>query len=447
MRTRLLVVLLVLAASMAQAKPVALTVEQMQRFGFEALMRGYADQALEIAETLLQRDANDSQALALKAQALRALGRLPESEVSAKAAWAMAKDKQSRYAAATAVAQALALQDHRTAAQLWLRRAVQNAPSTATRSQALQDFNYVRAQNPLSLQIEASLQPSNNVNGGARDPRFDFYGIPFVLSGDALALSGLTGGLGVQLRYRLAATPQTETALSFAASQQWVALSSQVRAQAPDARNGDYALGQVQIGLEHQRQSAWGNWSFGLVAGHTIYGGDDLANSVLAQVALEHKFTPKLSAVLSGSLTRQQRLDRAISSSSQFALGVELDYRGNNGDRWSSSLSLGNAASDDISIDHSDATLELSWQAGQKVAGIGFGASVAVKTSDFDVSPYRAGGRQDLRLQSSVSAKLDRLGYMGFAPVLSLDYSETNSNVSLYDSRSFGVGLTIKSLF
>ncbi|MBI1173246.1 DUF560 domain-containing protein [bacterium] len=433
-------------SGVAWTKPAVLNVDQMRAFGAQALLNGYAEQALQIAETLLTRDPQDAQALILKAQALRILQHLPDSEAAARAGWAAADTPALRFAAASAVAQALSLQDHRTRAQFWLRRAVQNAPNAAAQGQALQDFAYVRSQNPLSLQVDASLRPSDNVNGGARDPLFEYQGIPFILSGDALALSGLAWGLGVQGRLKLGETATSQTALTFAASQQGVILSDSARAQAPNARNGDYALGHVEAGLEYKTASPLGLLTTGLTGGHSWYGGSDLSNSVELSFDLAQPVGPGL-ATWSTSVTRQIRLDRPVSSSTETDVGATYDLAGPRGDQWQAGLTLARVASQDIGIDHAEASLGLGWQARQPVAGLGFGASLSLRGADYAASPFTAIGRHDVRWAASLTAEIDKMTYLGFAPVLSLDFSRNRSNVALYDTQTAGISLSVKSRF
>lgn len=435
-----------LSAAPAGAKPAVLTVDQMRAFGVEALARGYADQALGIAEALLSRDPNDSAALSLKAQALRLLQRLPESEATARQAWAKAETPGARYTAASTLAQALSLQGHRTRAQIWLRRAVQEAPNDAARQQAVQDFDYVRGQNPLNLQFDLSIRPSDNVNGGARDPLFEYQGIPFVLSGDTLALSGLSLGLGVMGKYKLSDTAQGVTALTFALSQQSVVLSDKARAQAPSARNGDYALTHIEAGIERQFTLPFALTTAGLTAGHTWYGGADLANSLAADLTLERPLAGGRGTFTFG-VTRQNRLDQSVSSSTEAEVGAALSKNGPRGDSWQGSISLARIVSDDIGIDHAEASLALSWQAQAPIMGLDLGASLSVRSADYTASPYTPTGRQDLRWAASLSAQVEKLSYLGFAPVLSLDFSRNNSNVSLYDTQTVGVSLSVKSRF
>lgn len=438
---------LALLGGAVQSGPVALTAEEMRRFGQEALLRGYADQALAIAQALLQRDNQDAAALVLKAQALRVRGELAGSEAAARAAWAAARTPGERFGAATALAQALSLQGHRVRAQYWLRQAVQNAPSPAARQQALEDFAYVRDQNPLSLQIDVSGRPSNNVNGGARNPLFEFMGIPFILSGDALALSGLTYGLGLSGRYRLSDDGMTDTALTFGLSHQGVVLSGEAQVQAPTARNADYALNQAEIGWRWERDQRRGPLALEVTLGHSWYGGADLAQSLGIGASLTREVGPGATVTLSADLTRQDRLDRPVASSQDAEVDALLGLTGPAGDRWQFGLGLGLTRSQDITVDHREASLSLGWQAARPVAGIGLGASISAKLSDFDASPYAADGRHDRRLAASLTANLRKLTCLGYSPVLSLDYARADSNISLYDTETFGLSLRIQSRF
>ena len=62
-------------------------------------------------------------------------------------------------AAALAVAQALSSEGARTRAQLWLRRAMQVAPTKRQKALAVRDFRYVRLRNPWSTRLSFSVAP------------------------------------------------------------------------------------------------------------------------------------------------------------------------------------------------------------------------------------------------------------------------------------------------
>lgn len=457
MKTKLLVGLVLACAILAVpdcgiAKPASLTPAQMRIFGETALLKGYAGQALEIATALLKRDPQDASALVIQAQALRMLGQLPQSEASARAAWKAAEQSSTlRYAAATAVAQSLALQDKRARAQLWLRRAADVAPNAAMRNQAMEDFEFVRQQNPLNLRLNFLFRPSDNVNGGARDSSFVFRGIPFVLSGDALALSGANWGAGLTGRYRLSASPVGETALTFDLNHQGVVLSDKARQQAPTAKNGNYTLDHAEIGFEKligadPAPGLAGQWRVATTVGKTIYGGKPLSNDYGASLGFDRRFK-KLSLSFEASLNTHDRQDNNISSSFDRAVGGNLSFRSKSGDLWRFSVTYQDVASNNINIDHTETNLTLGWQAAKPLAGIGIGATIGLKTADFGASPYTANGRQDRAIRAGFTAELTNLDYMGFMPVFGVDYSRSNSNLALYDTSALGVNFSIKSQF
>jgi Surface lipoprotein assembly modifier len=319
----------------------------------------------------------------------------------------------------------------------------------------------------LQLRFDLTLRPSDNVNGGARDPLFVLRGIPLVLSRDALALSGANWGAGVQGRYRLAASPNGETAVTFDLSHQGVLLSEEARKQANEARllasqvfpfpefveikNGDYALDHAEVGLEKlfgadPAPGLPGQWSLGTTAGQTWYAGRRLSVDYGASIGFARQFD-KFAFSTDLGLRKHDRQDHDISSSTDLSLAASLSFKGRAGDQWQASLSHEAVSSKDISIDHQEIGLNLGWRAGKRLAGVGLGASLGVRQVDYAASPYTATGRQDQRLQASITAEISKLSYLGFAPVLGLDYSRSRSNVALYDSAALGVTLSIKSQF
>lgn len=439
----------VLAGAAALAKPVVLEAQALRQLAYVALHQGFAAQAIGYADALLTRDPADTTALILKARALRMLGRYPESEAVARKAWASAKDDPGRYGAAVTLAQALSLQNHRTQAQLWLRRAVQYAPSDRARQKAEQDFNYVRAQNPLTLRFDASLRPSNNVNGGARDPLFEYLGIPFILSGDALALAGVANAIGVAGSYRLSQTASASNDLTFSASRQGVFLSAGARAQAPDAKNRDYTLGTVELGWSRRgglgQQGAMLTTSAGL--GHNWYGGASLSDYAKLGLSLEKGLAPGLSGELSAALERQWRADSAAASSVELSLSGSVTRQQRNGDQLRLTFGIDKVFSDAITVDHTEVSANLDWQRAQPVLGMAIGAAFGVTASDYAEFSFSTTGRHDVRVAASLTAELRQIGYMGFSPVLALDLSRNNSNIALYATQTVGISLSVKSNF
>ena len=435
-------------ASPALAGPAVLSLDQMRAFGQEALTKGFADQALGIAGSMLARDAQDSTALVLKAQALRALQRLPESEAAARAAWASARDDNQRYLAATAVAQALSLQNHRTAAQFWLRQAVQNAPNAATRQQAQQDFNYVRSQNLLSLQFDASIRPSSNVNNGARDPFFHLGPFTLEIPGEQRALSGVVGSFGLSGEYKLAETQGQTTKLTFSGSDQMVYLSQAARDIAPDARNGHYAYQAVEIGVSRKMQPTGAiSMTVSATIGHDWYGGTALSNHQSLEFQVDHTLASDILGFADATLQRQNRLDNKVASSTAADLSIGVAKQAARGDVIRLTLNFDRTNSAAVGVDHSGLGANLDWQHAKPVLGMGLAGSVGISRTDYRTSSFASDGRHDVQVTASLSATLNKIGYLGFSPVVGITFARNASNIAFNDTQTFGLSLSVKSRF
>ena len=306
----------VMFATSVQAAPVTLDPDQMRQVGFVALTSDQPGKALEISAALLRRDPQDVSALILKSRALRDLGHYTDARATAAQAWAGARTEAQRYGAALAMAQALASEGARTRAQFWLRRAVQASPTPLARQIAERDFDYVRARNPLSFSLQVSLAPSSNINGGSSNTATELLGLPFLLSGDARALSGTEATLGLTLRWRLPVTPtaQTEYRLSVLDRHYW--LSSEARRQAPEATGGDYDYAAVELGWSRRITPQTGplNYSLGAALGRNWYGHSPLSVYLRAEAAVDGPLTPRTAWQLQAYSEQQWRDDAARNS-------------------------------------------------------------------------------------------------------------------------------------
>jgi hypothetical protein len=122
-----------------------------------------------------------------------------------------------------------------------------------------------------------------------------------------------------------------------------------------------------------------------------------------------------------------------------------------NGDRIGFSVGATLVASDSNNSTWRGLDLGLSYQVKAPVAGAQLSLSLGLDYRDydaFDLGLYMApGGRQDQGISAGITAVLPQVQYMGFAPVLSLDLARRTSNVSRYDSRDLGLGLSFRSAF
>ncbi|MBD3763994.1 MAG: hypothetical protein IE927_04450 [Rhodobacterales bacterium] len=437
---------LMLALAVGAAPARDLTPDQMRRAGYDAQAAGQAELAVQIAQALIARDPADAVAHVILSRALRDLGRFDPAATAARRAWALATDDAQRYGAALAAAQALSSAGQRTAAQLWLRRAAQVAPTPLARTIAERDHAYVRSRNPWSLRLDLSVAPSSNVNNGSSQDSFDFLGLPFVLSGDARALSGVETRLGLSARYRLPPSGRGQTALRLSLQQTVVDLSEAARTQAPGARGSDYDFAAVEAGLSWQRPGRVG-WGVEATLGHNLYGGAPLSDYLRLDLTADRRLG-RGRAFAGLGLERQIRRDLAMRSASILTLRGGWTQPLARGDRLQLAAGARRSLSDAVEIDHTALTLSADWQrAAPLPMDLRLGLSLGVEARDYAISPYTADGRQDLRLTGAVSLGLERLDYLGFHPVLRIEAGQVRSNVALYDSQTLGLSLGLRSSF
>lgn len=435
-----------------QAKPITLSVEAMRQLAFEAVTAGFADQALAYSDLLLQRDPKDSTALAIRAQAFRALGRTAEAHVTAKLAWKTAESDNGRYGAAMAMAQVLSTQGRRTAAQLWLRRAAQVAPNARAYAIARRDFGYVKSRNPWVLQFDTSASPSSNLNNGSSNSHMTIGNLPilFDIPPDQQALSGLQFGLGLTATYRFSPTgPNRQTEARVGLMGQSVALSADAKEKAPEARAADYRYTALEFGLAHHRGLDPVNKNVLHISGtvgHNWYGGADLSNYLRLALALDHNLHngSSLSFGLAGDHTA--RLDRPIQSSERLTASVGYNFTLGS---HRLSLQVEGAQTESISAEvRNDAvTLSLGWKKTKPVVGLILSGGIDLTQQVFADSRYVVGGREDDKMTAQVQMGFQNVEYMGFSPLLTLQATQVNSNTAQNTRHNLGITLGIQSAF
>lgn len=453
MRWRAVTAALCIAAlgmgSAARAEAVKLGYADMQQVTFLLLRQGRAEQALAFANAMLAQQPTDSAVLALKSRAERDLGQNRAAIASARQAWREAKTGQERYAASMAMAQGLASDQQKFRAQFWLRRAMQEAPTPLARKIAETDFGYVRNRSRLSVQIDAAVQPNSNVNNGSSASTITFLGLPFVLSGGARALSGTEASAGVVLRYRLTESKTGKTDMRFSVRGKRVFLTAAAKAQAPDARNGDFAFGATELGLDHKWLFAGGRaeGNASVTLGQNWYGGDDLSTYTRFSGGATVALAPKWQGFAAGHIERQDRLDDASQSATLRSLSIGVSHALENHDRLRLTLSGTGVQSGSGAVDHNAVSATLDWARAKPVFGSRLSLGLIAEKRDYDTSLYSATGRHDRLFSASAAFALEKLDYMGFIPVVSLEASRTESNISLYQGESLGLGISIQSKF
>ena len=149
--------------------------------------------ASQIAQGLLIADPHSAYAHYVLATAHADMGHGTDGRKSAARAYRYADNRVQKFQAAELAARLTFAEGHPTLTQLWLRRAVQNAPTPEIEEQLARDYARVRRENPFRFSITGGVKPSSNVNNGADTAQQVIDGLPFTgrLSGSAQALSGI----------------------------------------------------------------------------------------------------------------------------------------------------------------------------------------------------------------------------------------------------------------
>lgn len=413
-----------------------------------ALANGHPDVARKAALSLLARNPADFDAQMLLSHAARDLGDFAEAAAAARKATALAQNDAQKTQAAFAMAQARSSAGNRTAAQFWLRRAAQTAPTPEIRAQAVRDFRYVRMRNPWSVNLDFGASPSSNVNGGTGADTIWIYGLPFTLSGDSQALSGLEEHVSLSVERTVFENERHVARLGFNLAGRTYTLSDAARRKAPGAQGSDYAFWASELYLTQRWHAARGRdeWDLRLLAGHNDYGGAPLSNYLGLDAGRSFTFGPTRALHLGATIQRQWRLDN--DSNSAVLRMADLDWRQRLGPGvFSFGVFGGQAASDARSVASIRKGVSLGYALAKPVFGAELRFDLGYERRDFGRMSFDSENRTDHRVTLGATAFLRDHDYLGFAPEVGVTYTRNGSNSVLYDSRDMSFSLRLRSAF
>lgn len=433
---------------------IELTLPQVRDLAIRALASGQPQLARHLSFGLIKADPKSPFAYYTLARAEGQMGRHPQARRAARRAYRLADSAPQRFEAAEFAARISYAEKRPTATQLWLRRAVQNAPTKQIETQLGRDFARVRAENPLSFSIRGGLRPSNNVNNGADTAVQIIDGLPFTgfLSGDAQALSGIVGHVDASLSYRLRGDKRSRTEIGARFYHKRVALDSDARAQAPTSSNSDFASTYGALNLNHifavgaQGNSAELDASLG-----QFWSGGDRSYD-FAKLEANHNWrlgdTTKVS--LGASIEMRHSAVSSFMDSNVLAVQAGVQRGLENGDRLSFTLNLQHTDSDFRNARTGSATLGARYAFGDMIGPARVSAGVVLGYSDYPdyVALFAVpGGRQDKSVYANVSLFFPDVDYAGFAPTVQISTGRKFSNVSRFDTRELAVSLGVQSKF
>jgi hypothetical protein len=445
-----LVCLALLWGETAQAETLTLTPDQVQLAAVTAIEQNQPRIALELSNALLQRDSTDFFALLINSRAARNLGLVDQAKASALAAWRLARTPDQKFQSSLLMAQALSSAGARTRAQLWLRRAVQHAPSEQARQLAIRDFAYVRSRNPWSTSLSFNISPTSNVNNGSANSTTRLFDLPFEfkLSGDAQALSGTEISAGISTTYKFAASAAGQTAVNLRYFSRSYVLSSDAMAKAPMAKGSDYAFSTASVSLSRRifGSAPTSPVDLSIGFGQNWYGGS------LYTHFIQGRATKSLALAPNQSLSFTLAADKQISDRNQpdvhsVSAGTSYTRRFQNGGQLQIGLDATKSTSKAENNDFTLRRISAAYQLPKPVLSAHIVLSAAYQTRDFPLSAYSSAGRQDETVEGGVTLVFDKVDYYGFSPTVTLNASSNRSNIGLYETGEYGVRVGFQSAF
>lgn len=420
-------------------------IEGARVLAFKLVATGHHREAAEIAVILAKRDPTDQAAWLALAQAQRGLGNHRAARTAAHRAWKYADTPEEKYAASLVASQGEAEAGRLTRAQLWLRRAAHHAPNPQMRSRAVQDFQTVRAANPWSTQLSFSINPSSNINNGAKSERVHGG----TISGTALALSGMEYSGTVDLRYRFEGTERVQNWVGLNFQARAYSLSDAAKATAPTARNEDFSFQEAQLSFGSRIVNAKGDAAIDLRLdlGANRSGGQHLSNFATLTASRTHAISPLARISYGASLERIERQDTAIRSATVTTVFGAWSKALENGNQITLTASAGDSISRSSLVDHSRATLGFSYHWPDAPMNTSVDLSLSLEARNYHRPIGLFGMRDDKTASVGVTVTLKDREYYGFVPTIGLHAQTTASTVDIYDTETLGLRFGLRSAF
>ena len=443
----------VLWAAPVASQQTEFGVAQVQQIAIAALRDGNPVIAAEAANALIRRNSSDAGALLLRTEAALLAGDYEGAVRFGSRAYWHAENGNRRFSAARLVALAHAEQSNDSRSQIWLRLARQDAPNDEASEAVARDFRFLRARNPLSVNLRFGITPSTNVNNGSSSETTDLFdlGLPFVLSPDARSLSGWEVSGNVDLRYRLHTNDTSATFLDFGLSGRTYWLTENARDQVAglDIDGGDFSNATLSFGVTHRFVLTPDSrpTSVSLSFGQSWYGGDENARFYTAQASHSWKLSDVDTLSLSGFAQQQDSLtggETIKTYSTQTAWTRDL------GDYGDLTLSLASRASQSANSDQAfDSTrYGIGYAFPEPIFGVQFGVNYSYEERAFAEHSLAPVNARDDRIDSvTVRAVFTDVEFFGFQPVVTFEKTVQDSTIDLFDRDFSNFGFDITSSF
>ncbi|MDO9524344.1 MAG: hypothetical protein Q7J57_02205 [Gemmobacter sp.] len=448
------VAMLPVVAGAEQVPAQSLTLEQMRVLGYQAIGARRPDVALYIATRLLDRDPRDAYGHYLKARAHLDMGQMNAANAAGRSAFRHAASPTQRFESARITALSAFNLDQFSTAQWWLRRAGDTAPNGTDRARTQRDHAAVQARNPLRVALQFSVVPSSNVNNGAGS-RFNIIdGIPVVgvLSPDAQALAGVVAEADLRASYRVRQSAKSETRLTAGFNIRDVTLDSAAKAAIAALGPMDFGAQRVELGATHiYRASPRDQLVLGGLVGRQWYGGRQnydfarLSAGMLRAVA-------ERTAVGADAMIEHRNITNSTRTEHAFALRASVTQRlRGDGGLLVGALFYSGHRTTLIGRSSNTVGASLSWDLGQVIGPAQVSMNLRASRSlypDYTIGVIAVpGGRRDDILSAAISLSFPQVSYAGFAPMVTISGTRSQSNVSRFTTSERAITLGLRSQF
>ncbi len=427
---------------------------QLRIAALRAVQAGQLGLAIELGGLLLRADPTDPYGHFVIAQAELRGGNAASARRAARQTLRYARSDVQRHEAARVMAAAYALDERYFLSQIWMRRALIDAPDGAFEERAGREYRAMRGLARFGLSLELTVAPSSNVNGGASEEISTVDGLPLVgiLSPSAQALSGTEARGALSLEYAVQRGAASETTLRAYATARRVWLSPEAQNKAPGLENSDLASSSLEVGVQHRRRlgEAGPVVSASATIGRSWYGGPRAYDYTRTALGLVQPLGT--STALSGGVSWQHQRDADSAFNDVETVGYQLGVIHDLGAPGTVSVFVigGAADSDNGQITRDTRGLRLGYAPADPVGPVRLVFELSAfehRFPDYRVLFPVPGGREDRVRRAGVEVSFERLDYAGFVPVLELSAERSESNVSRFETETLAVSLGFKSRF
>jgi hypothetical protein len=358
-------------------------------------------------------------------------------------------DQQSpAFLAALTRAAELLAEDRPVAAQWQLRRAFRHARGPADEAILREAFAIVRDANPVTLNVWASVAPTDNINNGAESEFFTLGDIRLAFDPASQALAGTEYAASVELGYRLAKSDSASTSLGVNLYGRTYTLSSAAEAAAPEVSGSDYALALGEVMLRQQvfLGEDLGLTTLSLHLGRVEFGQAPLYRYSRVAAVQDLRFGP---GALSIGVGYEDQVSQTADRSDALLYDGRVSYAqfDRSGALWRWTLS-GRKTDSSQRLDRFDEMQgSVSVSPNWRLLGTAPTLWVDVGGKRYSEFVLSFDGRRDEFARLGVALVFEEAAVMGFSPVLTVTGTQTRSNIARYDTSEIRAGLGIQSRF